>query len=157
MPRAAIASPCSRAVADRSGALAFAGKQTGFSRAQRLTLPAQFEATLSQRALVRSGLFAIHVVLSEQGCRLGLVVPKRYEGLAVRRNAIKRVWREVFRHHLENLQSRETRYDLVVRLLAKPKPVPLSQFKRVCREDAHSLLGALYQKLDRQPPSRPCA
>ena len=48
-----------------------------------------------------------------QHARLGLVVTKKGNAKAVRRNRIKRIVRETFRHHQANLG----RYDIVVQVM----------------------------------------
>lgn len=137
-----------------------------FPRQVRLTEAAQFSAALKLRPIVRNARFALHVyqggvnrgqavglaVLPRQVWRLGLVIPKRFEASSVRRNAIKRVWREVFRLKQSDLGEREQLGgDLVVRFLA-PFTVAeksLEQLKRQCHEDAQDLVGQLIDRLQR--------
>ena len=82
-----------------------------FPRPYRLTARRQFLAVYGERLRVSAPSFTLHARrLEGPSCRLGLTVPKRV-GKAVRRNRIKRVVREVFRHHRVTL---EPAYDLVV-------------------------------------------
>lgn len=138
----------------------------GFPRRKRLTQPEDFVKALKQKALVRNPRFALYVFEPEQNTageakvdvflatgpkiwRLGLVVPKRYEASSVRRNAIKRVWREAFRCRSEllNLPGR----GLVARLLSSIAPEQsLVLLKRQCHEDAENLLQQMTVKLQAQ-------
>lgn len=106
--------------------------------------------------MVRSGLFALHVLPNDRGWRLGLVIPKRFEGHAVRRNAIRRIWRETFRTARLAPLADESGWDLVVRLTSRPKAVGLAELKQNCRHDATVLLGELFQRLVRQRPGARC-
>ncbi len=138
----------------------------GFPRRKRLTEPEDFVKALKQKALVRNPRFALYVFEPEQNAagvanieaflapesrvwRLGLVVPKRYEASSVRRNAIKRIWREAFRCRAEllNLPGR----GLVARLLGTIAPEQsLVLLKRQCHEDAENLLQQMTVKLQLQ-------
>lgn len=93
---------------------------TRYSRAARMTTPAEFDRCLRRPALHRSGPFALHLCwvdgASEPAWRLGLVVPKRYEATAVGRNTIKRRWRDAFRRGREQWAGEFGSADLVVRL-----------------------------------------
>jgi len=116
-----------------------------FPRWVRLIRPDQFSSALSTPPRARNGRFALHIkpiILTDAdfragACanlppqyeagmpwRLGLVVPKRFEASAVRRNTIKRVWREVFRTRRERLLALSPGQDLVVRLTASLKAKP---------------------------------
>ncbi len=56
-----------------------------------------------------------------QHARLGLVVTKKGNAKAVRRNRIKRIVRETFRHHQVNLG----RYDIVLQVMGPMDDVKL--------------------------------
>ena len=56
-----------------------------------------------------------------QHARLGLVVTKKGNAKAVRRNRIKRIVRETFRHHQANLG----RYDIVLQVMGPMDDVKL--------------------------------
>ena len=58
--------------------------------------------------------------------RLGLTVP-RHVGTAVRRNRIKRLLREAFRHLQHDLPAA---YDLVV-VVRQHDPLPLAEYQRI--------------------------
>lgn len=143
----------------------------GFPRRKRLTQPEDFAKALKQRALVRNPRFALYVFEPEQNAadaanvqmpdvqthqvaessvwRLGLIVPKRYEASAVRRNAIKRIWREAFRRRSELLDLPGR--GLVARLLSAIAPdQSLALLKRQCHEDAEILLQQMTVKLQTQ-------
>ncbi len=146
----------------------------GFPRRVRLTTPGEFSQALKQRSGVRNQRFALHVVEAlvigsmtvtkteppqngnQKTWRLGLVIPKRYEASSVRRNAIKRVWRESFRRQRVILDEQPAR-DLVVRLLA-PMGLDASgkkssggkslvALKQQCHVDAELLLRQMLTRL----------
>lgn len=144
-PRAAIVSPSeSHATRGRKSA-AQELSSARFRRIDRLTLPWQFEDSLARRAILRSELFALHIVRNPAGWRLGLVVPKRYVPSAVRRNLIKRTWREAFRRARAGVEA-GAGYDLVVRVRSKPKTTTSTQFRVDCHRDVDRLLAELVQK-----------
>ena len=112
---------------DQSQAAVESAAQSTFPRARRLLTPSQFSSVLAAPIALRAGAFALHVaVRSEPGTaadtapawRLGLVIPKRFVASAVRRNAIKRSWREAFRLRAASLEARLPACDLVVRMSA---------------------------------------
>lgn len=61
--------------------------------------------------------------------RLGLIVSKRIERFAVKRNKIKRILREVFRKNRFNDQT--IKMDWVIRLR---RPVPRNELKKLASE-----------------------
>jgi len=61
--------------------------------------------------------------------RLGLIVSKRIERFAVKRNKIKRILREIFRKNRFNDQT--IKMDWVIRLR---RPVPKSDLKKLSNE-----------------------
>lgn len=70
-----------------------------FSRAQRLTHSKEFEQVFRQTEVnLSSGPLRIRARRNKlSAARIGIVVPKRGNQLAVRRNRIKRIIREQFR------------------------------------------------------------
>jgi len=103
----------------------------------RLHRPSEFSAAMKGRRLGRGDFFVLSASRPERnpgqvGARLGLVIAKRYAPLAVTRNAIKRVIRDVFRHQRHDLAA----CDYVVRLHAKLVPASLATLKRLVRAEA---------------------
>jgi ribonuclease P protein component len=98
-----------------------------FRRVHRITKRREFERIYQTGALVRSEYFRIYA-LARSGCeggsvaRLGLSVGKKL-GKAVVRNRLKRLIREWFRAHKDELQG----FDIIV----QPKP-PAAQLARDC-------------------------
>ena len=83
----------------------------------RLRRAEDYAAVFSARRVLRSGTFDLHVLRREAGAaRLGLVVPKKIARLAVLRNTVKRMAREIFRRRRSELPPS----DLVLRLARKP-------------------------------------
>jgi len=87
---------------------------SGFPRAARLLLPAQFKACFETRLRVASRLFRAHLAPSDEP-RLGLAVSRKVSPRAVDRNRIKRCARTEFRLARASMPA----YDLV--LLARPE------------------------------------
>jgi ribonuclease P protein component len=136
---------------------------------------AAFDRCLAQRALVRSGAFAIHLYRhglardtlvrpAAESCaddwRLGLVIPKRYEASAVARNTIKRRWRGAFRQGCVQWAVEFGGADLVVRLSAPlaAKTSPMAQAPARVRGrdtfDPQAIFGQLTARLRGQPAAR---
>jgi ribonuclease P protein component len=90
-------------------------------------------------------LFVGHLRIREdtREWRLGLIVPKKLEPSAVRRNAVKRVWRDLFRRQLPTLEESRVGHDLVVRLAARSTPRALTPLRRLCQEEARLLLSQI--------------
>jgi ribonuclease P protein component len=113
-----------------------------FGRSSRILNAKDFSAVMRARMRFGSGLFVGHVKprAHTNQWRLGLVLPKKFEPSAVRRNALKRVWRDLFRRELPALEQLPFGHDLVVRLVARPKARALTPLRRTCRQDACVLL-----------------
>ena len=160
--------------ADRDLRDGAAAKAVGsnFPRARRLLSPAQFSAVLSGPLALRASAFALHVVErttpgalpadvsadlsaiapdTATGWRLGLVIPKRFEASAARRNAIKRRWREAFRLRAASLEAQLPASDLVVRMtvrLSTPKrPAPSRQGSAIQAIDATLMIDQMAARI----------
>lgn len=82
-----------------------------FPRSSRLTSRKQFLEVYDKGRRVSSSSFVLFGLENGSGgCRLGITVTRRV-GNAVRRNRIKRMVREIFRHHRDELRPN---LDLVV-------------------------------------------
>lgn len=118
-----------------------------FPSAARLHRPSEFASALKGRRLARGALFVVNTPRPAPqggqadgdactGPRLGLIIAKRFAAQSVTRNAIKRVWREAFRHKQHILPCR----DYVIRLNAKVAMQSLTQLKKQVRAEADALL-----------------
>ena len=67
-------------------------------RDDRLHDPKAFQQALMTRPAARSGSFLIYRIPSQDGPRLGFVLPKKLVRTAVQRNQIKRWARDCFRN-----------------------------------------------------------
>lgn len=109
----------------------------------RLHRPAEFIAAFKGKIITRGALFVVYsprkINHTEAVSRLGMVIAKRNARLAVSRNAIKRVIREVYRLRRSELPAK----DLVIRL-AKPIPdVSLKRLKLMVRTEVNQLLDRI--------------
>lgn len=121
----------------------------GFGRRSKLLSPAQFESALRARPLARGSFFTFHRCTQPssdaEGAdlpKLGLVIPKRLVRLSVRRNAIKRVLREAFRHQQTSLRPGY----YVFRVKAPVNLANLRDLKRIVRAEADQLIGDVISK-----------
>lgn len=74
------------------------------TRSQRLQQVEDFRAVLQNKTTFSGNFLRLHIKLNHFGfARLGLIVAKRIERKAVRRNRIKRAVREAFRLHQQVL------------------------------------------------------
>ena len=109
-----------------------------FRKTYRLHQTEEFSSVIRFRCSV-CGEF-LHIFAKPNGLshpRLGLVIAGKVERLAVNRNRVKRVLREVFRARQEDLAG----LDLVVRLRCRVVPDGLSRMK----DEAGKLMGGLYR------------
>ncbi len=122
-----------------------APKRQTFGRSSRILNAKEYSAVMRARLRIGGGLFIGHAMrrADSPNWRLGLIVPKKFEPDAVRRNALKRVWRDFFRRQLEDLDRLDRGHDLVVRLAAKPVAGTLKPLKQICLQDAKELLAKL--------------
>ena len=89
-------------------------RPAGFGPAHRLTRAADYQRIFRRRAGVHGRYFSMYVASPISApARLGLAVSKKASRLAVRRNRVKRVIREAFRHTAQQLN-----FDCIV--VAKP-------------------------------------
>jgi len=97
--------------------------QQRLRREQRLGAAA-VAATLKGGKVVRAARFHVYRLATSLGYpRLALVVPKRLAPRAVTRNRIRRLVREAFRMHQEQLGA----LDCVVRLMKAPGDAPVTR------------------------------
>lgn len=115
-----------------------------FARTARLLTPEQYSAALKTRPFARSDWFTCHRCNSLETeaaqralPKLGFIIPKRLVKLSVRRNAIKRVLREAFRHCQASLPGGY----YVFRLKAPVPAGSLTELKRAVREQADGMLA----------------
>lgn len=78
-----------------------------FSKAQRLSTPAEFSSVFADAPLRVShpSFLILARARTTDGARLGLIVPKKHVKRANRRNLVKRVARESFRLQQHNIPS----------------------------------------------------
>jgi len=75
-------------------------KPLGFPKSRRLIRPQEFRQVFQRGTRKTVPLFNFHYHHRPAGdARLGIAVGKRYVRSAVRRNRLKRLIREAFRHH----------------------------------------------------------
>ena len=87
------------------------GRAERFPRKHRLRARRQFLAVYSGGQRVRSSSMTLFAAPNkEEGCRLGITVTRKVGG-AVRRNRVKRMFREMFRRRLDRMPDN---VDLVV-------------------------------------------
>lgn len=115
-----------------------------FPRTARLLSPEQYSAALKTRPFARSDWFTCHRCDNVEPDaaqralpKLGFVIPKRLVKLSVRRNSIKRVLREAFRHCQASLPAGY----YVFRLKAPVPASSLTELKRAVREQADNVLA----------------
>ena len=77
-----------------------------FHRKNRLLSPKEYQRVFKAGRKQRGGIFTLIGCKNDQSCaRLGLAIAKRNVPSAVSRNRIRRIIRESFRHHKENLSG----------------------------------------------------
>lgn len=111
-----------------------------FPASARLHSPTEYAHALKGRRIARGALFVVmspRLSSDSEQARLGLIVPKRFAGKAVTRNAIKRVIRESFRHQRHKLPPA----DYVFRLHSKVPDCSLTQLKQLVRLEAETILS----------------
>jgi ribonuclease P protein component len=120
-----------------------------FGRSSRILNAKDYGAVMRGRMRFGGDLFVGHLKAREdtREWRLGLIVPKKFEPSAVRRNAVKRVWRDLFRRHLPALENLRAGHDLVIRLAGRPRARALTPLRRLCQEEALVLLTQIGAKL----------
>jgi ribonuclease P protein component len=107
----------------------------------RLIKTDDFSSVFNFRKRISGRFLAIHYQQNQLGwARLGLIVGKKTARLAVNRNYMKRVLRELFRKQQSQLQS----VDLVVRT---QKPFARTDYQLVEQEFAE-LLSKLHRQIE---------
>jgi len=103
---------------------------------RRLRKAVEFQAVLQNRIILSGALLRLYVKPTNAGyARIGLIVAKRIERSAVRRNRIKRILREAFRQHQQAVAG----LDCVLQLR---RPFALSDSARIFQEASTLLLKA---------------
>lgn len=101
-----------------------------FQKRVRLLTPAQFDRAFKQGRRLHQGPMSVVVASNTLGqARLGFALAKKHAKRAVQRNRLKRLLREKFRHHQQNLQA----VDLVVFLRATLPDQPNAEVDAVDR------------------------
>ncbi|MEO8417215.1 MAG: ribonuclease P protein component [Methylophilaceae bacterium] len=114
---------------------------TSFPSRVRLIKTDDFSSVFNFRKRISGRFLAIHYQQNQYGwARLGLIVGKKTARLAVNRNYMKRVLRELFRKQQSQLQS----VDLVVRT---QKPFARMDYQLVEQEFAE-LLSKLHHQIE---------
>ncbi|QOJ25067.1 MAG: ribonuclease P protein component [Gammaproteobacteria bacterium] len=109
-------------------------------RNYRLRKAAEFAAVINLKCQASGDLIQIYMKPNEfEYARLGLIVAKRVERSAVKRNKIKRILREAFRKN--RFYDQTIKMDWVMRLR---RPVPRSELIRLAAE-TQSLMLQLQQ------------
>ena len=98
-----------------------------FRRTQRVRTPAQYAAVYDARVRESRGPLMLYALPNELGhCRLGLSVSRKV-GTAVKRNRIRRLLREAFRHMQHDLPRG---YDLVI-VVRPHEPLILAEYQKL--------------------------
>ena len=115
-----------------------------FPRTARLLSTEQYSTALKTRPFARSDWFTCHrcdnfepEAAQRVLPKLGFIIPKRLVKLSVRRNTIKRVLREAFRHCQASLPAGY----YVFRLKAAVPACSLTELKRAVRVQADDMLA----------------
>ena len=109
----------------------------GFSKQKRLLKPAEFQRVFAQANLKAStrNLLLLAAPNNLKHARVGFTISKKQVRLAVQRNRIKRIIREYFRLHCDEMPS----IDIIV--LAK------KGFDGLSNDDIYNGFGSLWLKL----------
>ncbi|TXI26808.1 MAG: ribonuclease P protein component [Nitrosomonas oligotropha] len=99
-------------------------------KSYRLHKATEFAAVINLRCQINGDLIQIYMKPNEfEYARLGLIVSKRMERSAVKRNKIKRILRETFRKN--RFYDQTIKMDWVIRLR---RPVPRNELKKLAAE-----------------------
>ncbi|WP_257793916.1 ribonuclease P protein component [Paenalcaligenes niemegkensis] len=121
--------------------------RTTFPATSRLQRPSEYVQALKGRRISRGVLFVVNTPRLAPDAprlaqaRLGLIIPKRLAQRAVTRNQIKRILRETFRLHCQELPVR----DYVFRLHSKVPAISLTQLRKLVRTEALEHLQRVQQ------------
>ena len=110
-------------------------RQEGFSRRHRFTARGSFGPALRSPRKVRGDSLVLNLVEGRGVSRLGIALTRRMVPLATDRNRVKRLVRDVFRHH----EVKGRGLDCVV-ALRKP-------FDAVCAPALRAELASLFDKI----------
>lgn len=113
-----------------------------FAKSSRLTKTDEYSSVFGFRRAIRGQALMLHYLPKEAdvlGCRLGLVVGKKFLKTAVGRNTLKRMVRERFRQQQASLPP----CDVIVRLIEKKKKVGRSEIA----QEIDSLFRRLTKRL----------
>lgn len=114
-----------------------------FPKEMHLRRPAEFQAVYERRWTLSDAWLAVSIRANGlPHSRLGLSVSRKY-GNAVRRNRLRRLYREAFRLDRPSLPSG---YDLVLRPRSNREPT---------LDAVRASLGSLFERLVRRPPPEP--
>lgn len=116
----------------------------GFSKQKRLLKPADFQRVFDKANFKASTHNFLLLAASNklQHARIGFIIARKNVRLAVQRNRIKRITREYFRHHSDEIPS----IDIIV-LVRKG-------FDHLNNDDINASLDLVWQKLTRNAHSR---
>jgi len=105
----------------------------GLPRVARLTARRQYLGVYERGVRVRRSSLTLFGTPNDVGiCRLGITATKKCGG-AVQRNRIKRVLRDIFRHH-------RARFDLGIDIVVNPRPgADFEDRRTIEREFVHAL------------------
>lgn len=96
-------------------------------RSRRLSGRVAFRRVFEKGARATRGPITVYALANDlDHARLGLTVP-RHVGTAVRRNRIKRLLRESFRHLQHDLPAP---HDVVI-VVRRHEPLPLAEYQRI--------------------------
>lgn len=119
--------------------MAYQFRKNRFKRNQRILPSAQFKRVYSNRQWGNTKMLTFNVLYDEtldnKISKLGVTVSKKVSKLAVRRNHIKRLVREFYRHNHKELKS--------THLVITAKPTA----KKASNEEINAELGELWSKL----------
>lgn len=117
-----------------------------FPRDRRLAEGAVFDALLKSGRRVQAGPVGGRLAPSAMGAsapaRLGITVAKRHLKRAVDRNTVKRLIREAFRHHAENVSGS----DMLISLRFEPQKLRSRQGRAVVNAALDQLFKAALRK-----------
>ena len=125
-----------------------------FPKEVRLSKAADFSSVFKAKRPFYSPHFVVYLktshaqetndgaVMSGASARLGIVIGRRQVPLAVTRNLIKRIVREIFRQYRSQLKE----MDLIFRVHKKIAEMPLSALKQVCFAEIEDLFSRLPKK-----------
>lgn len=112
-------------------------KKFGFSKSKRLKKPADFRAVFNQPIRSRSSYFTVLARPNDgEVARLGVMVAKRWVKRAVQRNNIRRVVRESFRIHQQQLIG----LDIIVMVRVNPGEQPNTKLDRCIQQQWQELI-----------------